>query len=244
MRWAILRGCAKFHGRVSLLLKASDLRLLKFEQPLLRIVRVFVLPKDKLLLLDHRPIREVMERVTAAIASFPFLISASLPSSPFSQSTATVPGSIDGDADVPLSGSAHYAIPIHVPPGTGGTAPLLGLLYDCQVRGGPSAQVGRYRGCQGSRAGQPTSGPTTSVQRPLFGSSDALFLDGQRLIPVAGGTLPCGSGAGFIKEVDDQTCVETTRNGFTVRTKAGLTMQYALTTDSLVTLADPKLPLL
>src|SRR5262249_12705625 len=48
-----------------------------------------------------------------------------------------VPGSIEGKADVSLSGSATYTIPLVVPPGSAGTSPKLSFSYDSQSPAGP-----------------------------------------------------------------------------------------------------------
>lgn len=159
-----------------------------------------------------------------------------------------VPGTIEGNADVTLSGSATYTIPIKVPPGTAGTSPKIAIVYSSQ---GPSGVLGAgwtIGGLSKITRGLKTIRTDGAIQGPHFDNTDALFLDGQRLIPVAAGSLPrCNGNAGFIKELDDQTCLNITGSGvqgptgFIAHTKAGLTMQYGMSADSQVMLADGKL---
>jgi RHS repeat-associated protein len=160
-----------------------------------------------------------------------------------------VPGTIEGNADVNLSGSATYTVPIKVPPGTAGTAPKIAIVYDSQAPSGALGAGWSISGLSKITRGLKNRRTDTIVQGPNFDGNDALYLDGQRLIPVAAGSLPCGPGAGYIKESDDQTCVTITSvpatlpgpPGFTVHTKAGLTMQYGMTGDSRIMLHDDTL---
>jgi RHS repeat-associated protein len=162
----------------------------------------------------------------------------------FADSSSPVPGTIDGNADVNLTGSATYTIPIQVPPGTAGTAPKIALVYDSQAPAGVMGAGWAVSGLSKITRGLKTLRTDGIVQGPNFDDADALYLDGQRLIPVPAGSLPCGSGAGFIKEVDDQTCIEMIGKGYVAHTKAGLTMQYGMTNDSKITLQNASLILL
>jgi RHS repeat-associated protein len=155
-----------------------------------------------------------------------------------------VPGTIKGTADVTLSGSASYAIPIQVAPGTGGTAPKLAIAYDSQAPNGPLGAGWSITGLSKITRGLKNLRTDNTIQGPHFDGTDALYLDGQRLIPVPPGSLPCGTGAGYVKEIDDQTCVSVTGTGsqgptgFVVHTKAGLSMQYGMTADSQVKISN------
>ena len=160
------------------------------------------------------------------------------------QSQSTVPGTIDGHFDVTLSGSASYTIPIKVPPGTAGTTPKIALVYDSQAPGGALGAGWSISGLSKITRGLKNLRTDRMVQGPNFDGNDAFYLDGQRLIPVATGSFACGSAAGFIKELDDQSCITVTNvgpqgpTGFMVHTKAGLTIQYGTTSDSLIRFND------
>ena len=97
----------------------------------------------------------------------------------FSQSG--VPGTIEGNADVTLSGSATYTIPIKVPPGTAGTSPKIAIVYSSQ---GPSGVLGAgwtIAGLSKITRGLKTIRTDGVIQGPHFDNTDALYLDGQRL---------------------------------------------------------------
>src|SRR5262249_644486 len=101
-------------------------------------------------------------------------------------------GTIGGSFDVTLSGTSTYTIPIRVAPGIAGTEPKLALTYDSQA---PSSSLG---------AGWSVTGISTIMRGPKtrfvdgvvegvdLSDNDALYLDGQRLIPIR----MTGSGAG------------------------------------------------
>jgi RHS repeat-associated protein len=155
-----------------------------------------------------------------------------------------LPGAIDGKVDVTPSGSASYTIPLTLPPGTAGTAPKISLTYDSQSPGGPLGAGWAISGLSRITRGQKNLRTDGSIQGVRLDGTDAIYFDGQRLIPTSPGCKSGRSSVTFIKETDDQTLVQATCAGasgygrFTVRTKAGLTLSFGATKDSQILLDD------
>ncbi len=137
-----------------------------------------------------------------------------------------VPGSLKGDFSVSLGGSAQYSVPIAVPEGTSGMTPKLVLTYDSNAGPGNLGLGWSVGGLSYISRTTKTKLIDGEVAPIAFTNSDALMLDGSRLVPV-------GANAGhrlLAKAIDDQTRVEevTNANGihYIARTKAGLRMYY------------------
>jgi Salmonella virulence plasmid 65kDa B protein len=148
------------------------------------------------------------------------------------KSTLT-PGTIEGSFDVTLSGSATYAIPLKIPPGTAGTQPKLSLVYNSQA-GSSSMGVGWSVSGLSKIARGPKNRLTDGVVHGVdFKKTDAFYLDGQRLIPTGKpGVWKGKTTSEYVKEIDDQTHIQALSagsddpSGFVVETKAGLTLQF------------------
>jgi hypothetical protein len=167
------------------------------------------------------------------------LFAVTLPGTLIAQPTKQV-GTIGGSFDVTLSGTSTYTIPIRLAPGAAGTEPKLALTYDSQS---PSGSLGAGWSITGISA--ITRGPKTRfadgvVEGVDLSDNDALYLDGQRLIPIA----KAGSGAGqkieFRKEIDDQSQIiqlgaDIASSKFIVHTKGGLTILFDGDTPSFTT---------
>jgi RHS repeat-associated protein len=159
----------------------------------------------------------------------------------------TVPGTIDGRVDVTLSGSTSYSIALRIPPGAAGTEPKIAFVYDSQSSPGPLGAGWSISGLSKITRGPKNLRTDGLIQGVHFDASDALYLDGQRLIATSPGCVTAGSTVTFVKEADDQTIISGTCQGqdgigsFVVRTKAGLTMYYGATADSQVKLNDGKI---
>lgn len=153
--------------------------------------------------------------------------------SPLSSKTLPSPGTIEGSFDVSLAGAATYSIPIRVAPGTAGTQPKLSFVYNSQA---PASSMGMGWAVAG--LSKITRGPKNwrtdgKVGGVAFDATDALFLDGQRLIPNGKtGTRDGKPTAEYVKEIDDQSRVTAILDGggdisgFVVETKAGLTLEF------------------
>jgi RHS repeat-associated protein len=154
-----------------------------------------------------------------------------------------LPGSIEGKADVSLSGSATYTIPLVVPPGTAGTVPKLSFAYDSQSSVGPLGAGWSIGGLSRITRGSKNLRTDGVIRGVHLDGDDALYLDGQRLLPSSPGCSTSVKTVTFVKEADDQTIVEAAcgANGFgsfVVRTKAGLSLGFGETQDSQIKLDD------
>jgi RHS repeat-associated protein len=141
------------------------------------------------------------------------------------------PGAIPHHVVVGSGGSLESSVTIPVLPGTAGMQPTLSLSYDSQA---PIGAIGS--GWSISGLAQITRGPrnwaSDGVTAPVgFTSNDAFFFNGQRLIPVSESNQGGTKLIEFRKEVDDHAKITAYlgSNGdparFTVRTKAGLTLE-------------------
>ncbi len=149
-------------------------------------------------------------------------------------------GSIPGSFDVSLSGSSSYSVLIKIAPGTAGTQPQVQLNYDSQTIGGPLGAGWSLGGMSAITRGPKdkfVDGIPDAIKFNDGGSTvltdqDALYLDGQRLIPVRG---PKGSGPDrqveYRKANDDFTEIvqfgpNLGHSYFRARTKGGVTLVF------------------
>jgi hypothetical protein len=144
------------------------------------------------------------------------------------QAQMAMPGSFA----VSPSGAATYTVPIQVPPGVGGLAPNLALVYNSQ---GGNGLLGV--GWSLSGLSSITRCPRTMAQDGVRGSvnydlNDRYCLDGQRLIAVKG--ADGGDGTEYRTEQDEYVRVVSytvagVNNGpafFVAKTKSGLIMEF------------------
>lgn len=149
-------------------------------------------------------------------------------------------GSIPAGFDVSLSGSSNYSLPIKIAPGTAGTQPQIQLIYDSQTIGGPMGAGWSIGGVSAITRG-PKDKFVDGVPGPIafdnggsmdLTQQDALYLDGQRLVPVRG---PTGSGVDrrveYRKANDDFTEIvqfgpDFAHSYFRARTKGGVTLIF------------------
>ena len=139
---------------------------------------------------------------------------------------------------VSQQGAATYSIPIAVPPGIAGMEPKLSLEYNSQANnsllgvGWNLAGLSAITRCPATIA---TDGTRSGVN---YATTDRFCLDGQRLVLVSG--TYGASGSVYRTERDGFSYI--TANGaqgvgpasFTIKTKAGLILQYGVTTDSAI----------
>ena len=145
-------------------------------------------------------------------------------------------GSIPGSASVTPTGAATYQIPIDVPGGINGMQPQVSVVYNSQ---GGFGALGTGWDISGSSA------ITRGVKNKYFDGlndniklddSDALYLDGQRLIKLGSGDA-FSNGTVYATELENFARVTVTNNGsggiyFMLVTKDGKTMEYGHTSDS------------
>src|SRR4051812_19572207 len=98
---------------------------------------------------------------------------------------ATDVATIPGNFDVTFGGSATYTIPLKLPPGSGGVQPRLALSYDSQAGGGPLGAGWSIAGFSVISRGPKNMKLDGVVRGVVLDDSDALYLDGQRLIPLS-----------------------------------------------------------
>jgi RHS repeat-associated protein len=135
-----------------------------------------------------------------------------------------IPGSIGGTIDVSPSGAATYSIPITVSPGSHGMQPDLSILYNSKSGNdilGYGWHLGGLSAITRVNKNQYYDGTNAAIS---FSSSDALALDGQRLISTGDNT--------YSPENDPYTKVQYNGTSFTVTTQDGVVMEYGNTDKS------------
>jgi RHS repeat-associated protein len=152
---------------------------------------------------------------------------------------------IQGEFNVDQNGSAVYSIPLQVPPGTGGIAPSLSLLYHSTVSDGIMGVGWSLQGLSAiHRTPQTPAQDSVAIKQPLrFNGEDRFTLDGQRLMVVKGSYGRPGA--------EYRTELETFRRvravfiagssepvSFTVESKERVLYEYGLTPDSRILSKD------
>ncbi|MCQ2065687.1 MAG: FG-GAP-like repeat-containing protein [Bacteroidaceae bacterium] len=155
-----------------------------------------------------------------------FLSAAIFPSAASSYSV----GSLHGEFSVGSLGGAQYVLPIEVPSGPCGIGPTVALAYSSQSGNGPAGMGFSISGTSViTRSGRDhhRDGFSQSLQ---FDTSDAIALDGTRLV-LTGGTM-WASGSTYSPENDPFTTVTLHADSsagnvyFTVRTSDGTQLTY------------------
>ncbi len=151
-------------------------------------------------------------------------------------------GTLPGNVSVGNNGAATYSIPIAVPPGTAGLVPTLSLNYS-SLAGNGIAGFGWSLGggssihrCVRTVAQDGFAGPIN------LNNTDALCLDGVRLLPVTG--TYGQNGTTYRTEIDNFARItDIGSNGvsqFKVETKDGKVMLYGTTPTSAVQIVGKK----
>lgn len=142
-------------------------------------------------------------------------------------------GAVKGSLSVGGDGSSNYSVPIDLPKGTAGMEPKLGLNYSSNGGNGIMGVGWSLGGLQ-----RITRGPSSAVKDgafdPMdFDASDRFFLDGERLVCVAG--TYGADGSEYRTEMDSYariTAVGAGPQSWKIETKAGLTVTLGATADS------------
>jgi RHS repeat-associated protein len=144
-------------------------------------------------------------------------------------------GSLKGSLSVGGDGSASYSIPIDIPKGTAGMEPKLSLNYSSGGGNGMYGVGWSLGGLQKISRGPASAAKDGNYDPVDFDEYDRYFLDGERLICVAGSYGATGSE--YRTEMDSYARV--TLNGtapgnlwWKLETKAGLIVDLGNTTDS------------
>lgn len=184
----------------------------------------------------------------------------SRPSDPTTGQEPTVgaldPGRLTGSLTVTPSGAAVYSVPISIPPGIGGMAPNLSLVYNSQGDDGIAGQGWSLSGlsvihlCPKTRI---QDGIAEQVDLTKSPPSGGVCLDGARLfeqVPPPGAP-PCAPPPGappnpdacaptYKLEIDDHSIItKHADDSFTVETKNGETRYYGAHLQSRIQLAAP-----
>lgn len=163
-----------------------------------------------------------MNQYTNIAANIFGLLLAMAPPFAWSQSATTMAGSILGEFSVAASGAAVYRIPIRVNPGVAGMTPKLELTYSSQNGNGVMGLGWTLSGLSSVRL-CPSTLASHGVRRGIkYDGADKLCLDGEKLILVTAGP----SGVEYRTESDKFSFINFKDNAFTVKTKAGLTLEY------------------
>lgn len=150
-------------------------------------------------------------------------------------------GVVPGHFSVSPSGAAVYTVPISVPPGIGGMAPHLALVYNSQSGDGIAGEGWSLSGlsaitrCPRTRQ---QDGYGRAVMLDLLdgpnpdGRTDGICLDGGKLLEQPAGSpncAPSSQGVCYASEQQDFSSITRTPTGeFQVVTKAGETRHYGL----------------
>lgn len=147
-------------------------------------------------------------------------------------SDGAIVGSIPGSASVSPSGAAAYQIPIEVPVGINGMQPQISVVYNSQGGFGALGQGWDIAGVSAITRGGKSIYYDNQNNTVKFDNTDALYLDGQRLIYLSGGTGNLTSGAMYATEEENYARIVFNGSSFTLTTVDGKTMEYGVTTNS------------
>ncbi|MBL0049726.1 MAG: VCBS repeat-containing protein [Bacteroidetes bacterium] len=136
-------------------------------------------------------------------------------------------GSLVGNADVSITGSASYNIPIEIAPGTNGMEPQIGLSYNSNLTNGILGRGWSISGISAISLVNKSYYYDGKKEGILFDGDDPIALDGNRLIP-----SPANGVNTYRPERENFTLTTKVGNYYKVQTKAGLTMFYGLSQDS------------
>ncbi len=136
-------------------------------------------------------------------------------------------GTVQGNAEVSLNGSATYTIPISTPSGVAGVEPSVAISYN-SLGGNGLLGLGwnLAAGSSITRANRDLY-HDTEAEAPRLSPGDALILDGNRLVLVNGEYRTKTESFSKITEVSYAGGI-----GFKVETKGGIVMEYGMTADS------------
>lgn len=162
-----------------------------------------------------------------AVIAISGFIAFALPAQAQNRSVGTIPGAFD----VSPAGGARYTIPIRVPLGTSGTAPNLSLTYDSQAQPSVLGPGWSLTGISAVTRGPRTLHSDGVVSGISLTDSDALYLDGQKLIEVSSSGSGNTRSVEYRKELDDVTRVIRTgadlaTSRFLVKTKGGVSLHF------------------
>lgn len=148
-----------------------------------------------------------------------------------------VVGAIPGQFAVGQTGAATYTIPIEVPSGINGMQPNVAVGYSSQAGYGTLGTGWNISGISAITRGGKNLYNDTNTEGVKFDNTDALYLDGQRLIYLSGGSGHFTAGAEYATEVEDYARVKILADSkndiyFQITTQDGKTLEFGKTIDS------------
>jgi len=147
-------------------------------------------------------------------------------------------GSIPGQSAVSPTGAATYNIPIEVPVGINGMQPSLAVNYNNQAGLGTLGIGWELSAVSAITRGGKNLYFDSQNNNVKFDNEDALYMDGQRLIYMSGGTGKFTDGATYATQVENYAKVVFNGLGFIVTNAEGKVMEYGISTDSKLTNAN------
>ncbi|MEO8617129.1 MAG: RHS repeat-associated core domain-containing protein, partial [Luteolibacter sp.] len=152
-------------------------------------------------------------------------------------------GALKGSLSVGGDGSASYSVPIDLPKGTGGMEPKLSLNYSSSGGAGIMGLGWSLGGLQAITRGPSTVAKDGAFDPMDFDSNDRFFLDGERLVCVAG--TYGAPGSEYRTEMDSYariTAIGGTLGAgpatWKVETKAGLIVTFGGTANAKIAVAQ------
>lgn len=147
-------------------------------------------------------------------------------------------GTLPGALTVGRDGTASYAIPIAVPPGTAGMVPSLSLRYSSGAKDGLMGRGWSIGGLSAIVRCPKTLEPDGKAGRVGLNTEDRYCLDGQKLILVSG---TYGAAAEYRTEIDSFAKISSFGSdpakgpdSWEVRSKGGRILHFGSTTDSTI----------
>lgn len=153
---------------------------------------------------------------------------------PNADANANLPvGATAGTLQVDKNGAATYSVPLWVTPGTAGMQPQLALNYSSQAGAGWLGFGWSLGGVSAITRGPQTLAVDNQIKGMNFSATDRFYMDGQRLIYVAGTGSGYGTdGAEYRTEIDSVSKIVSYGSAgsgpmyFKVWTKAGLIIEF------------------
>lgn len=100
------------------------------------------------------------------------------------------PGSTEGQLAVTPDGGASYSVPLKLPPGTAGLEPRLALAYNSRMGASHAGFGWSVAGTSVVQRGPRNLPEDGTVRGVYLDNEDALYLDGEKLVEIAGGAGP------------------------------------------------------
>ena len=141
-------------------------------------------------------------------------------------------GSIPGNFAVTPSGAASYTIPIEVPVGINGIQPELSISYNSQSAFGMLGIGWNISGLSVITRGNKSIYFDNSTENIKIDNTDALYIDGQRLIYISGGDGNLTTGAIYATEEENYSRIVYNGSSFIFTSLDGMILEYGNTDDA------------